>query len=512
MHKIVKITESMVIVGNTEDKTFIKVPLENAYEGITVDELVDLFQDGEEYYITKAVKSHSTQTESNGPKEPGSIDFKAIAKKGKDLLSSVKSKLASNQTNTETSESSSEASENASPIKFDSSWFSKQATNLFSGFIRDIKNINTWLGAGVFLGVLLVISFIISAILSKAIVDSVQPYISGFLDYIDMSAFSINPIFILGEILFAGFKMTTVEVFGYSITAVVEMPLVIMSLLSISLGIVAVKMFFKSRIKNLSINGLLGKVVSSVVVGIFVFALVSLLFKQNLTGVKLEINIVPMLIKGLFVSILLSITLVYGLNVLGKDQFKQLTSYILRHYYVLLVISFVIALLITLKDGFNFAIILLGNYMLWITFALFGGQVNNVISGVSNQNFLEAVIKGSSIWILIVGVLLAFILLIDLDDLKPVFPKLPNWNIALIFSGVFTVLVTLIAMLASLSFGFVGTGSFTIALSLISSFYMFVILFAIGFVRLEYLNQMPWVKQVKQVYHSITLQNSKGVK
>lgn len=469
MYKIIKITGSEVLVGNTEDNSLKRVQIENSYEGALIGDEVDLFSDGQTNFITFHqtkvkfdVKKTVIKTDRPVSDEPGIVaSLVKLAERGLDLC----------------------------------------------------KKKQTYIGLAVYLGILLVGSIIVSAMFNASIKDLLMKNFGSSADYLDMSTFSLSPVILLGSAMMGAIKLAVTDngLLGsgtdLSIGLKMTMPVILLTLVLVGGAIVALKKFIQYQDKEINKAVLFERVLVTVLIGQVTLTILFAFFSQNITDfVRLSIDIVPFLFQGTLLVLIL--TLVFGTNRNVEIQLPAIVKtgilYVKQKFVIFFLVGTLTAILIFMVTNWD-AFVLIGNYGFWFPIVSFGGQILTK-SAENSASLFKDVADSVKFLLFVMMAVNVVVLIIDLDEIQAKFAQYNKYVFAAAYSGVMVVFAGLLAMLAGFSgsASFYGTASsYSIGVDMSSLVIAYIVMAAASGIRLSLNTEVPILETIRTQYHRL---------
>ena len=183
MYKVIKVDENLVLVGNVETKSIIRVKKENAYENIQLNDEVEVFSDGDENYVAKIHTNIVKVKEEEKVKPRPVVEVPAVVKPKKPVLIE-------------------DEEEGAVLVNMKEIEIAKY----FNSAIQIIKEKKLFINALIFVGISLVLAMILGVILKDQLITLISEASEFYIsDYIPEDF--INPFVLAFVLLLSGIKV-----------------------------------------------------------------------------------------------------------------------------------------------------------------------------------------------------------------------------------------------------------------------------------------------------------------
>lgn len=469
MNKIIKIDQQYCYVGNLEDKSMIKVVIENGYEGMNVGDYVDVFSDGSTHFITKKEKVSTISSLVQ--------DLPKISKPLIEL------------------------------DRIDLSFVRKIQ------WIDKFKNTAIWLSAGIFMAVCIIASVFLTLIINSQVDNFLSDLFYGMSNVSD--TFKFNPAITLFFVLMSNFslRMTQSSIFGtLSVTLSMLMPVLIISIPLYILSVSLIRKFIYQKNQNLDHMSLFVDSSLSSVLSIILLSLgLSLVAAVLSSGqVKVSFDFIGMIVKNVVILFLIN-----GLFYF-KDVFKnkketlliQLMIFVMRKAVLLALIGAAIGLYLSLFV-FKSSVTLLGigNLAFLYPASVFGGSIllNSDIIVMSRTSLFSS--EQLSVVLYWISLLCSvFVWFIDANELSMKITKLNPYLVGMIQSITFGVVLWLMVSISLVSFSINAMGygaKLFIKAEFLSFFVVVVFLVALTSIRIYLGDKVDFLNQIKIQYDKL---------
>ena len=466
MNKIIKIDQQYCYVGNLEDKSMIKVTIENGYEGMMVGDYVDVFSDGLTHFIAKKEKTSSISSLIQ--------DLPKISKPSLELgkidLSSIK--------------------------KFQ--WVDK------------LKSSTLWLSAGIFVAIVAIASVFLTLIINSQVDSWLSDLFYGMSDLSD--SFKLNPVITLFFVLMSDFslRITQTSLFGnISVTLSMLMPVLIISLPLYVLSVSLMRKFIYQKSEKMDDMSLFIDSSLSSVLSIFVLSLCLALVAAVLSSgqVKVSFGFVGMIVKNVVMLTIINGWFYFRDVLKNKHEtlLTQLMGYILHKAVLLVVVGAAVGLYLSLFV-FKSPMTLLGvgNLAFLYPASVFGGSLllNSDILMASRVSLFS--VDQLSVVVYWLGLLCSVLIwFVDADELSCRFTRFNPYLVGVVQSVTFGVVLWWMVSVSLVSFSLNAMGYGTklfITTEFLSFFVVVFFLSILTSIRIYLGDKVDFLNQLKGQY------------
>lgn len=414
MYKVIRIDENTVYIGNPADNSLKRVAIEKSYEGVKLGDFVEFFSDGYTLLIMKLEKNVES---------PALVNIEGIPDLGLKNLDFS----------------------NVIPA------LKKFIERVFLNF----KYQKTYIGLGLFLGVISTVVLAVAMLLNKELTTFLQPSLGEYSGYLMDQSFSFSPLLILANSMLATITFQFSDIWGVSENisnaATIAKPLFLLSVVSIAAGMYALKRYIVSKSEEIELFNLLADLISVGLLGQVVLAVILALSSQTVSEfVVIKVDVTPMLYNGTFLVILIALLIVASPSMVKKSEgiYFVILSIFRQKVILYSVVGVLGSLMIFIFTPWK-SFILLGNYASMLMALSFGargslnlnGQVQSMVDYI--PNFMPVLI-----FIMIANIL---IMIIDLDDIYSHFQNIKKYVFSIIYGLSTFMIVLLLANLATIT-------------------------------------------------------------
>lgn len=460
MYKIIRIDQEKIILGNTEDNSLKKMPLESGYEGAQVGDFVEIFSDESSTYIVKReVSSKPAFTISSESLKLDSVDVSGVI---------------------------------PSVMKF------------IEKIIDYSKEKQTYIYTAIYIGVLVTIVFITTVLLNEQIATALSNALeASFLN----ETFSISPLIVLGNALLGGIVITMNDG-GFlggteiSMTFTISLAILLFSLTTISLSLYAVKRFILAQNPTISSLEITTRLVGIAIIGQMILGLFLAFYTQAMSEfISLKLNVIPLLFKGGLMVTLLAIMIGIGREANNKENNLTILTVFKQKLILFFTIGLIGALYSFMQTTWD-SLMLAGNYSAWFIAQSFG--VDITMSSSENSTKLIDSIPNFTPMLVIMAILILLVTIIDLDDIKQRFKDLSVLTFSLLYSAGLIVLIGFINWFANASMSgsiFGVQQSMSMGINVFALIIPYIVFVLASFLRLNFHDQLTFLDSVKEKYY-----------
>lgn len=481
MYKVIKVDENLVLVGNVETKSIIRVKKENAYENIQLNDEVEVFSDGDENYVVKIQTNIVKVKEEEKVKPRLVVEVPAVVKPKKpDLIE--------------------DEEEGAVLVNMKEVEIAKY----FNSAIQIIKEKKLFINALIFVGTSLVLAMILGVILKDQLITLISEASEFYIiDYIPEDF--INPFVLAFVLLLSGIKVvinSTDMFFSLEMSLNANTPFLLSAVSIFGIAFFVTKSYIAKQATKfeLSIHLFLSLVLGWAILGILSF------FVNLNMNEAVNISVFTMDFIWRMGVVLLVLFGFFGIDFKQYESYSpwvNLVSFFFKKLRITMLLGIILTFIISIFIAADKMMLLtIGNFMFWFPLVFLGGKVQLLGSfGMDNTDLLGSNHIGVILYV-VFFIITIFIWFVDVDNLKKYMKNKSNTLIAASFGVLSGVSIFIISKVAdfNLNINLFDQASISAKTHINSLLIVTAVITGLTFIRLELGKKYPILNTIKMIY------------